>query len=244
MRRYKVAERHCFTRCPTFWTTLRSVSSSYAKRLFLNHQTYLSKVNDFNHRLVEAGDLSPTRDRTSEDQLTSIALYSDVDVAAICESAIQSVCVGSAFGRRMSHIVVPHETELISSPSLYSLPEILKAPPMQQDAVAIILYICPGFWTFHCAPGAIQRILMNLVGNSLKYTKSGHIIVKIEGQTEMQHQPGGEKRFSQVTITVSDTGIGMSKDFLRYKLFTPFSQESAVAPGTGTPRFLILKKDC
>jgi len=73
---------------------------------------------------------------------------------------------------------------------------------------------------------------MNLVGNSLKYTKAGHIKIKIEEQTELQGQPG-DYDHSQVTITVSDTGIGISKDFLRYKLFTPFSQESAVAARTG-----------
>ena len=74
---------------------------------------------------------------------------------------------------------------------------------------------------------------MNLVGNSLKYTKAGHVKVKIEEQNERLYQPDGEKGRSQVTITVTDTGIGISKDFLRYKLFTPFSQESAVAAGTG-----------
>lgn len=178
-------------------------------------------------------DLSSTGNGpASEEKLSSIALFSDVDVAAICESAIQSVCVGSAFDRRMSEIAVPHEPQLAST-SLYSLPDVSKVEPTKQGSVAVILYISPGHWAFHCAPGAIQRILMNLVGNSLKYTKSGHIKIKVEEQTEMQYQPGGERGHSQVTITVTDTGIGISKDFLRYKLFTPFSQESAVAAGTG-----------
>jgi signal transduction histidine kinase len=178
-------------------------------------------------------DISPAAEGgTSEEKLSSIALFSDVNVASICESAIQSVCVGNAFDRRMSEVQVPHEPASTGNIALYSLPDTSKGVSTQPNSLAVILYISPGHWAFHCAPGAIQRILMNLVGNSLKYTKAGHIKIKIEEQTELQGQPG-EKGHSQVTITVTDTGIGISKDFLRYKLFTPFSQESAVAAGTG-----------
>ena len=179
-------------------------------------------------------DLSPTGNGpAAAEKLSSIALFSDIDVASICESAVQSVCVGSAFDRRMSDAMVPNDPVVSGNTALYSLPDVSKAEPTKQGSVAIILYIFPGNWAFHCAPGAIQRILMNLVGNSLKYTKSGHVKIKVEEQTEMQYQPDRAEGHSEVTITVTDTGIGISKDFLRYKLFTPFSQESAVAAGTG-----------
>lgn len=202
----------------------------------VSHILDYSKVNDFNGRMSEQQrerDLSPTEQggTSSEEKLSSIALFSDVDVALICESAIQSVCVGNAFDRRMSEAHVPQDIASASATAIYSLPGS-SGSSTQQSSVVVIPYISPGHWAFHCAPGAIQRILMNLVGNSLKYTKAGHIKVKLEEQTEQQGQPGGRGQ-SQVTITVSDTGIGISKDFLRYKLFTPFSQESAVAAGTG-----------
>lgn len=190
-----------------------------------------------NHRLAEArneGDFSPNSDGAApEERLSSIALFADIDVAAICESAIQSVCVGSTFDRRMSEIQVPHEQPSAGNAALFGLPDASNAVSSQQGSVAVILNISAGAWVFHCAPGTIQRILMNLVGNSLKYTKAGHIEIKIEEQAEMLYQPEGERGHSQITITVTDTGIGISKDFLRYKLFTPFSQESAVAAGTG-----------
>ena len=38
---------------------------------------------------------------------------------------------------------------------------------------------------------------------------------------------------SMVTLTVSDTGQGMSPSFLRDRLYKPFSQESSLAVGTG-----------
>lgn len=42
---------------------------------------------------------------------------------------------------------------------------------------------------------------------------------------------GTEK--SKVTFTVSDSGRGISREFLKTKLFTPFSQENVLASGTG-----------
>ena len=76
---------------------------------------------------------------------------------------------------------------------------------------------------------------MNLVGNSLKYTTSGFIKVKISLQqveSNEQHQPDPD--VTTVQIVVTDTGRGMSEEFLRTKLFTPFAQESVLSPGTGT----------
>jgi hypothetical protein len=38
---------------------------------------------------------------------------------------------------------------------------------------------------------------------------------------------------SKITITVSDSGRGIGREFLKTKLFTPFSQEDTLASGTG-----------
>lgn len=42
----------------------------------------------------ERGKQDQSPNGAPEGKLSSIALFSDVDVASICESAIQSVCVG------------------------------------------------------------------------------------------------------------------------------------------------------
>jgi len=89
------------------------------------YQAYYSKVNDFNHRMSEEKEdreISPTGEGGPEEKLSSIALFSDIDVASICESAVQSVCVGNAFDRRMSEVHVPQEATSTSTTALYSLP--------------------------------------------------------------------------------------------------------------------------
>lgn len=64
-------------------------------------------------------------------------------------------------------------------------------------------------------PLRIRQILLNLVGNAVKFTHEGHIYVHIHFTPP-----------DQLTLTVRDTGVGMSPDTLR-RLFTPFTQADA-----------------
>ncbi|GAB7355615.1 hypothetical protein MBLNU459_g6339t3 [Dothideomycetes sp. NU459] len=83
-------------------------------------------------------------------------------------------------------------------------------------------------WNFKTQPGGWRRIIMNLVGNSLKYTDAGSITVKLESSVL-----SGAEDQSQVVLTVKDTGRGMSQDFLQSHIFSPFVQENPLNPGTG-----------
>lgn len=70
-------------------------------------------------------------------------------------------------------------------------------------------------------PLRLNQVLINILGNSVKFTPDGgHISLDI---TELPMNHEGETRF---LITTSDTGIGMSKDFLPH-LFDAFVQGKA-----------------
>ncbi|ENH66176.1 Histidine kinase 3 [Fusarium oxysporum f. sp. cubense race 1] len=84
-------------------------------------------------------------------------------------------------------------------------------------------------WGFYTQPGPVRRIIMNLFGNSLKYTQCGIIRVSLEQTSAF----GADDNDCWVTIKVSDTGVGISEDFLQNGLFKPFSQENHLSPGTG-----------
>lgn len=75
-------------------------------------------------------------------------------------------------------------------------------------------------------PGAIRRIIMNLIGNSLKYTESGYVAISL------LHSKSSPDAID-LTLIVEDSGRGMSVDFQRTKLFQPFSQEDSFSSGTG-----------
>ena len=104
-------------------------------------------------------------------------------------------------------------------------------------AVQIYLDIDPSAgWVFLTHPGAFRRIVMNLFGNSLKFTSSGFIKIALTQEALSKKQPG---MGSKVVLTVSDSGKGIGEDYLRNNLFTPFCQEDHFAPGTGLGLSLV-----
>jgi signal transduction histidine kinase len=72
----------------------------------------------------------------------------------------------------------------------------------------------------------LRQILLNLVGNAIKFTESGFVRVIVE------IQPGGMEGDERLLITVSDSGIGMGDD-TQLKIFEPFVQGDS----TSTRRF-------
>ena len=86
-------------------------------------------------------------------------------------------------------------------------------------------------WVFESQTGGWKRILMNLFGNALKYTHSGYVQVSLKANT----LPGSSTSPAQrvVNLQIDDSGKGMSKDYLKYELFTPFAQENHLSVGTG-----------
>ncbi len=65
-------------------------------------------------------------------------------------------------------------------------------------------------------PIRIRQILINLVGNAIKFTESGSVKVLVSFSEEA----------SELSIRVVDTGIGLSSEDLQ-RLFHPFSQADA-----------------
>jgi len=66
----------------------------------------------------------------------------------------------------------------------------------------------------------IRQILLNLLGNALKFTVSGSVFLEIRGKLRE------EEKIYNLMVAVSDTGIGINGDRI-YKLFQPFSQGDA-----------------
>ncbi|TVY23559.1 Autoinducer 2 sensor kinase/phosphatase [Lachnellula hyalina] len=86
-------------------------------------------------------------------------------------------------------------------------------------------------WTFEMDPGAWSRILMNLFSNAMKYTKSGFIKVSLEVEKEPLSR--GKRARPILTLKVKDSGKGISKEFLKHRLYKPFTQEDSLATGAG-----------
>ena len=65
-------------------------------------------------------------------------------------------------------------------------------------------------------PERLGQLLVNLIGNAIRYTERGEILVNVEREDSNGHE-------ARVKFTVSDTGIGISPDKID-RIFRPFSR--------------------
>jgi CheY-like chemotaxis protein len=89
-------------------------------------------------------------------------------------------------------------------------------------------------WDCQLATGGWRRICINLITNALKYTPTGFIRVSLA----QRPRPGSKRQFDAI-FTVTDSGKGMSKDFLDNHLFRDFSQEDTLADGIGLGMHMV-----
>jgi len=77
----------------------------------------------------------------------------------------------------------------------------------------------------------LKQILINLLGNAVKYTEQGHVFFRVE-------PVGQEIRFS-----ISDTGPGMSHEVLEHIFQAFYQTEAGVAKGEGTGLGLAISRE-
>lgn len=68
-------------------------------------------------------------------------------------------------------------------------------------------------------PIRIRQVVLNLTSNAIKYTEPGDSMTVV-----FEEFRSTRRDFANVRITVSDTGLGMSKDFIEH-IFEPFERE-------------------
>jgi len=87
----------------------------------------------------------------------------------------------------------------------------------------------------------LRQVLFNLLGNAVKFTEKGEVVVTIARDAE---KPRGTGKFSQILhFTVRDTGIGISSEGMG-RLFQSFSQadSSTTRRYGGTGLGLVISK--
>jgi PAS domain S-box-containing protein len=70
-------------------------------------------------------------------------------------------------------------------------------------------------------PVRIRQIIVNLLGNAIKFTQHGEILVSIEKLSDIYFRE--DKRYLNIAIHVKDTGIGIREEKLQ-KIFESFTQ--------------------
>ena len=161
-------------------------------------------------------------------------LISDFDLATIVEEVVEAVYSGQVFRTANSDAIEgcspaqPSFKKAISQRQ-QTKQNIVKGQMEHSTPVSLTLNIAEGVdFRVSSQPGGIRRILMNLLGNALKYTNHGSIDVSLTVDSDRS-----DEGILHTCITVADTGIGISEDFVRNHAFTAFRQENTHSAGTG-----------
>jgi two-component system, sensor histidine kinase and response regulator len=73
-------------------------------------------------------------------------------------------------------------------------------------------------------PGRLRQILVNLVGNAIKFTEHGEVVVEVQvEQPRDRSQEAEDDKSVIVHVSVRDTGIGIPSD-KQEAIFEPFTQ--------------------
>ena len=156
----------------------------------------------------------------------------DIDLAIIVEEVVEAIYAGQTF--RSTGAFHGNEDEGTVFSSQQDAPSTmlpLKSTPSKfAGAVRLLLDIeRVNSWNVRTQPGAVRRVVMNLLGNALKYTEKGVVCVSLQS-TRTSSMKSSDLSFC---LTVSDTGKGMSTDFARNHAWEAFSQEDSFAHGVG-----------
>ncbi|PLP59850.1 hybrid sensor histidine kinase/response regulator [Mesorhizobium loti] len=112
--------------------------------------------------------------------------------------------------------------QLVLDPAPFNLAEAIEdvatlvSTRAKEKDLELIVRVQPGLdGMFVGDVGRIRQIVTNLLGNAVKFTDEGHVLVDVTGQ----QMPSGTK----LTIAVTDTGIGIPQAKLA-QVFEKFSQ--------------------
>lgn len=219
----------------------------------MDHLLDWSKINSFKpsgrSRVIQD---KPKGSRRRPARMGSIdtgmmSITSDVDVSVLTEEVVESLCAGFNFQKlSVAQLGALQQTESGDGNAVRRLDtmqavENIITGQTKSGGVHITLgdvtigldMEAQASWLFRTQAGALRRIVMNILGNSLKYTNSGFIKVCLS-QHASAHKPA-----HYIQLTVVDSGRGISTDYMQHRLFSPFSQEDSLAAGAGLGLSLV-----
>ena len=158
------------------------------------------------------------------------SLSTVIDLSVLIEEVIETVLMGFSVQHDFVYDDADPRASFNRAPSFNSTAKSLsssKRAVNSRGRVKVVLQVPQRNWCVRTQAGAWRRIIMNLFGNSLKYTSDGLIMIRLEVPTEQMSLK------LPISLHVDDTGKGISKHYLDTHLFTPFSQQDEFASGTG-----------
>lgn len=200
----------------------------------LEHVLDYSKITRPETSVAANGGLELADSRSSESSHKQIienhapedGSVDGINIAQVTEEVIDSVVGGRARNTSTHHANGEKRYVRDSDSSEVALErhDSICSVRANGDQVQLVLQIDPLIdEAVRLAVGSWRRIVMNLVSNALKYTRSGHILICLEPVASPD----------RIRLSVEDTGVGMSESFMTDGARNAFTQEDPFAPGLG-----------
>ncbi|CEJ62711.1 hypothetical protein PMG11_11203 [Penicillium brasilianum] len=184
----------------------------------LNHLLDFTKVNN----------LTTTVSQGSDNFNTDLkGLITDFDLGNLLEE-VTEIMLTSQMRRRETSSAYEFQGPLGVSAEL----------PVSKDRKTLSVVVRiedQNAWKVRSVAGAWRRIVMSLVGNSMKWAQHGLIEVSLSRIKTDGFGP------VLAHLSVTDTGSGISQDYLKHSVFSPFSQENPLSEGVGLGLSLVRK---
>ncbi|KAK2590687.1 hypothetical protein QQS21_011627 [Conoideocrella luteorostrata] len=209
----------------------------------IEHLQDYSKVNSFAGKRKKSLKPMPPmlQKRAKSDEFGKKTLSTDASLDSLVEEVAESVFAGFNFQRKSLRQLSKSATSKFADIAAHNRQDYAMAMEQlgtdidgqgQQGIpftnVSVHLLIDPTCnWTLHLQPGVIRRIIMNSVGDSLKYTASGSICISLT-QEPPASKNSGIKHL--IKLTVQDIRKGIGEDYLQHKLLSPFRRKMSSWP--------------
>ncbi|NQE35115.1 ATP-binding protein [Microcoleus asticus] len=148
------------------------------------------------------------------------------------ESTIFNLVLISSSGKRLSSLIndildfsqLKHKTielqiKSVGIREIVSVILTLSQPLVGKKNLQLINSVAPELPPIAADENRLEQILYNLIGNAIKFTESGTVEISAALVTGNEQSPPN----SQLSITVSDTGVGIPEDKLE-RIFESFEQ--------------------
>ncbi|KAG8912928.1 His Kinase A domain containing protein [Tulasnella sp. 417] len=202
-------------------------------RLTYTQDDYLKTVMESAEELSETVnhvlDFTKLSGKTNESAPRYSVQPVKFDLALLIDETVETCWIGS---RARAEAAAESIGSYYCPPNRSQSPETFQNQKRKTPQLVEIMSdidLCEKGWWIKSDKAGIRRILMNLISNSIKFTKDGFICVRLE-QVTMEPSVDGKVT---IKITVTDTGKGIGKDFQQNRMWEAFSQEDPLQSGTG-----------